>query len=72
MKKEEPEAPEAHYQTTGWAMILIGSVMMTMAVTMTFWGHADSQQDHVANVAIALIVILVGFWLKSHNEDDML
>ena len=69
MKRDDLEPHEAHYHTTGWAMIVIGCVMLMMATIMICLGH--SQQDHFANASISLIVILTGVWLRSHNEDDM-
>lgn len=69
------ESPKEHYDSSGSSLILIGSALMCVASIVMIVDYVspeyNSKHDHLSNLLIALSTILTGFWLKSHDEEDL-
>ena len=69
------ESPKEYYDSSGSALIMIGSGLMCVALIVMVVDHVDaeynSKHDHFSNLLIALSIILTGLWLKSHDDEDL-
>ena len=69
------ESPKEYYDSSGSALIMIGSALMLVALIVMIIDYMNteyiSKHDHLSNLLIALSTVLTGFWLKSHNEEDL-
>ena len=69
------ESPKEYYDSSGSALIMIGSGLMSVALIVMIVDHVsteyNSKHDHLSNLLIALSIILTGFWLRSHDEEDL-
>ena len=69
------ESPKEHYDSSGFALVAIGSALMFAALIMMSVEYLDddveSKHDHISNLLIAISTILTGFWLRSHDDEDL-
>ena len=67
----DEDSPGQHYRSAGLSLIAIGSTIMFMAVWTYLIEREDTQQDHVSNMLVAALIMVTGFWLKSHEHEEL-
>ena len=71
MKQSQNDFPLEQYHSSGLALLTLGAVMMLMSLFYILDGSTHSEYDHVSNFLLGLVVVLTGWWLRSHTEEEL-
>ena len=72
MNRFKDESPVEQYHSSGMALIAIGAVIMLTATIMLLIEYRESEYDHVSNILVSLVILITGYWLRTHDDEDMI
>jgi hypothetical protein len=72
VNRRKDESPVEQYHSSGMALTSIGAVIMLMATIMLLIECRESEYDHVSDILVSLMILITGYWLRAHDDEDMI